>query len=78
MPDLPSGYSEESDKNSLKRKINSFASLLDFCQNQSNKNYIIKKSLIMVISKVTLSGDALPFPSVFQVMELMPDLRVPA
>lgn len=55
----------------LKSKINSFASLLDFCQNQSNKEYEKKKkSLRIMISKVPLTGDIFPFPSKFQVMEL--------
>lgn len=44
MPDLPSGCSEESHKNSLKRKINSFARLLDFYQNQSSKDYGKKRA----------------------------------
>lgn len=69
MPDLPSGCSEESII--LQRKINSFASLLDFCRIQSNKEYGGKKnkSLRMMISKLSLSEEIISFPSKFQVME---------
>lgn len=63
MPDLPRGCSEESDRNDFEKKNKLVASLLGFFQ--SNKECTREKKVKMLISKVTLSGNIVFFPSIF-------------